>query len=87
MADRDSHSLQSRPGIGRQGLESATPVLRVYRRSGNALSDVKLGNADDLDTKVRLAVAANHALDARRLTQRAAAEITAINPLKVVTVR
>jgi predicted XRE-type DNA-binding protein len=51
----------------------------VERSSGNVFADLGLADADELDTKVRLAVAVNRALAARRLTQKAAAELLAIN--------
>jgi predicted XRE-type DNA-binding protein len=64
-------------------LDAGASTSRVERSSGNVFTDLGLADADDLDTKVRLAVAVNRALEARRLTQKAAAELLAINQLKV----
>ena len=83
MAKRKSKSLRVTPGTGQLGLEGGTPVIKVERSSGNVFADLGLADADDLDTKVRLAVAVNRALEARRLTQKAAAELLAINQPKV----
>lgn len=72
------------PGARQRGLERGAPVpRRVERSSGNVFADLGLADADELDTKVRLAVAVNRALEARRLTRKAAAELLAINQPKV----
>lgn len=51
--------------------------------SGNVFADLGLPDAMELDTKVRLAVAINQRLSARRLTQAAAAVKLSINQPKV----
>ena len=51
--------------------------------SGNLFADLGLPDAEELDTKVRLAVAINQRLDARRLTQSVAAALLGINQPKV----
>lgn len=83
MAKRKSKALHITPSTGRLALKDGAPTLRVERSSGNVFADLGLPDADELDTKVRLAVAVNRALEARRLTQKAAAELLAINQPKV----
>jgi predicted XRE-type DNA-binding protein len=51
--------------------------------SGNVFADLELPDAAELDTKVRLAVAINRLLSARRLTQAEAAAALSINQPKV----
>lgn len=51
--------------------------------SGNVFADLGLPDAVELNTKVRLAVAINQQLSARRLTQAAAAARLSINQPKV----
>ena len=51
--------------------------------SGNVFADLDLPDAAELDTKVRLAVAINRLLSARRLTQAEAAAALSINQPKV----
>ena len=51
--------------------------------SGNVFADLDLPDAAELDTKVRLAVAINRLLAARRLTQAEAAAALSINQPKV----
>ena len=51
--------------------------------SGNVFADLRLPDAAELDTKVRLAVAINRLLAARRLTQAEAAAALSINRPKV----
>ena len=60
---------------------------RVQGSSGNLLADLGLPDAEELDTKVRLAVAINQRLDARRLTQSVAAALLGINQPKVSALR
>lgn len=82
MAKRNSKV--PRVGVKRRklpGRESAD--LTIERSSGNVFADLGLADADELDTKARLAVAVNRTLAARRLTQKAAAELLAINQPKV----
>jgi predicted XRE-type DNA-binding protein len=56
---------------------------RIEVSSGNVFADLGLPDADELDTKHRLAVAINRELQARRLTQSAAAAALAINQPKI----
>ena len=51
--------------------------------SGNVFADLALPDAVELDTKVRLAVAINRVVAARRLTQAEAAAALSINQPKV----
>lgn len=83
MANRKSMARHASPGAGRLPLECGTPVLKVERSAGNVFADLGLADADELDTKVRLAVAVNRAIEARRLTPKAAAELLVINQPKV----
>jgi predicted XRE-type DNA-binding protein len=46
---------------------------KIEPSSGNVFADLGLPNAEELDAKVRLAVAITRELDARKLTQAAAA--------------
>src|SRR5260370_42169317 len=50
---------------------------------GNVFGDLELPDAAELDTKVRLAVAINRLLAARRVTQAAVAATLSINQPKV----
>jgi predicted XRE-type DNA-binding protein len=56
---------------------------KVVASSGNVFADLGLPDAAELDTKVRLAVAVNRLLEARRLTQAAAATSLSINQPKI----
>lgn len=49
--------------------------IPIEASSGNVFADLRLPDAADLDTKVRLAVKINELLAARRLNQVAAAPI------------
>lgn len=56
---------------------------RIVPSSGNVFADLGLPGAAELDTKVRLVVAINQALAARKLTQASAAALLGINQPKV----
>jgi predicted XRE-type DNA-binding protein len=56
---------------------------KIQPSSGNVFTDLGLPKAKELDTKVRLAVAINRELDARELTQAAAAAKLSISQSKV----
>ena len=56
---------------------------KIQASSGNVFADLNEPDAVELDTKVHLAVAINRQLDARRLTQAAAAAALSINQPKV----
>jgi predicted XRE-type DNA-binding protein len=55
----------------------------IEASSGNVFADLGLPDAVELDTKVRLAVAINQQLAARRMTQAVAATKLSINQPKV----
>jgi predicted XRE-type DNA-binding protein len=55
----------------------------VVQSSGNVFADLGLRDADEKQTKVRLAVAIQHIIHARRLSQTAAAQLLDINQPKV----
>ena len=55
----------------------------VARSSGNVFADLGLRNADEKQTKVRLAFAIQQIIQARRLSQSAAAEVLDINQPKI----
>jgi predicted XRE-type DNA-binding protein len=55
----------------------------VTPSSGNVFADLKLPNAEELQTKVRLAASINAILTRRRLTQVAAARVLGVNQPKV----
>lgn len=57
--------------------------VKMQLSSGNVFADLGLPNAEERDTKVRLAVAVNKLLQARRLTQAAAATALSVNQPKV----
>jgi predicted XRE-type DNA-binding protein len=56
---------------------------QVTRSSGNVFADLRLPNAEEKQTKVRLAVAINRIVDDQRLTQGAAARKLKINQPKI----
>lgn len=56
---------------------------KIEASTGNVFADLGLPDAAELDTKMRLAVAINRQLQARRLTQAAAAAALSINQPKV----
>jgi len=55
----------------------------VVQSSGNVFADLGLKDADERQTKVRLAVAINQILHARRVSQVAAARLLHINQPKI----
>jgi predicted XRE-type DNA-binding protein len=55
----------------------------VTLSSGNVFADLKLPNAEELQTKVRLAASINAILTRRRLTQVQAARVLGVNQPKV----
>jgi predicted XRE-type DNA-binding protein len=60
---------------------------RMERSSGNVFADLKLPDAAELNTKVRLGVEINRVLASRRLTQHDAARLLRINQPKVSALR
>lgn len=79
MAKRKGKSVHITSGTGALGIEGQPAVIKVERGSGNVFADLGLPNAAELDTKVRLAMAINRLLEARSLSQVAAAKILGIN--------
>ena len=55
----------------------------VIQSSGNVFSDLGLPDASEKQTRVRLAVAINQIIDARHLSQTAAARLLDINQPKI----
>ncbi len=57
--------------------------LAVVASSGNVFADLRLANAEEKQTKVRLAVAINQIVQSQRLSQAAAARRLNVNQPKV----
>jgi len=57
--------------------------IRIFKSSGNVFADLRLPNAQEKHTKVRLAVAINHILAERSLSQSRAARHLGINQPKI----
>ena len=55
----------------------------IVRRSGNAFADLGLADAEEKETKVRLAVAINQIIENMAVSQTAAAELLNINQPKI----
>jgi predicted XRE-type DNA-binding protein len=64
-------------------VKASSSTVKIEPSSGNVFADLGLPNAEELDTKVRLAVAINRELEARKLTQAAAAARLSISQPKV----
>jgi predicted XRE-type DNA-binding protein len=60
-----------------------TPRITMTRSSGNVFADLNLPNAEEKQTKVRLAVAINKILEERALRQEAAAKLLDLNQPKI----
>jgi predicted XRE-type DNA-binding protein len=60
---------------------------KITRGSGNVFADLNFPDAEERQTKLRLAYALNAIVDARRLTQAAAAERLGLNQPKVSALR
>jgi predicted XRE-type DNA-binding protein len=56
---------------------------QVTRSSGNVFADLRLPNAEEKQTKVRLAVAINRIIEVQRLSQGSAARLLKINQPKI----
>ncbi len=69
--------------MSKQRTYSAT----ITRGSGNVFADLGLPDAEERQTKLRLAHALNVIIEARRLTQAAAAQRLGLNQPKVSTLR
>jgi predicted XRE-type DNA-binding protein len=57
--------------------------VSITRSSGNVFADLKLADADEKQTKVRLAVAINEILKQQGLRQEAAAKLLELNQPKI----
>jgi predicted XRE-type DNA-binding protein len=64
-------------------MAKKTKIERVTRSSGNVFADLRLPDADEKLTKVRLAVAINKILEQKRLRQAAAAKLLNLNQPKI----
>lgn len=61
--------------------------IEITRGSGNVFADLGFADAEERQTKLRLAHALNTVIDARRLTQAAAAARLGLNQPKVSALR
>jgi len=73
----------SRAKITRPNMAKKTKIEGVTRSSGNVFADLRLPDADEKLTKVRLAVAINKILEHKRLRQAAAAKLLNLNQPKI----
>jgi predicted XRE-type DNA-binding protein len=83
MAKQRNSTATITPKSVRMRLRTGAPTIRIERSSGNVFEDLGLPDAIELDTKVRLAVAINNLLAARRLTQARAATVLSVKQPKV----
>jgi predicted XRE-type DNA-binding protein len=60
---------------------------KITRGSGNVFADLGYADAEERQTKLRLAYAINGVIAERRLTQAAAAEVLGVNQPKVSALR
>ncbi len=65
----------------------AKKAEKITASSGNVFADLRLKNADERQTKVRLAVALNAILDGRKLSQVEAAKCLGVSQPKVSALR
>jgi predicted XRE-type DNA-binding protein len=68
-------------------IASKGKAREITRGSGNVFTDLGFPDAEELQTKLRLAYALNEIMDAQRLTQAAAAERLGLNQPKVSALR
>ena len=66
---------------------SKSTAERIVRGSGNVFADLKFPDAEERQTKLRLAYALNTVIDTQRLTQEAAAIRLGLNQPKVSALR
>jgi predicted XRE-type DNA-binding protein len=64
-------------------LVETSPGSNVFVGSGNVFADLGFPDAEEMTTKVRLAVAINNIVADRKLTQKEAAKLLGINQPKV----
>ena len=64
-------------------MASKTKIDAVTRGSGNVFADLRLANADEKRTNVRLAVTINTILEQKGLRQMAAAKLLHLNQPKI----
>jgi predicted XRE-type DNA-binding protein len=72
-----------RPAMLRNAKPKITTKTTIFKSSGNVFADLRLPNAQEKHTKVRLAVAINRILAERRLSQTRAASHLRINQPKI----
>jgi len=63
--------------------KAKTDDVVVTESSGNVFADLGLPNAEELQTKVRLALSLNNILEKRKLTQSQAARALGVNQPKI----
>ncbi len=63
------------------------PEPRIVRGSGNVFTDLNFPDAEERQTKLRLALALNTVIDTQKLTQEAAAARLGLNQPKVSALR
>jgi predicted XRE-type DNA-binding protein len=66
-----------------RSAKTKTDDTAITRGTGNVFADLGYADAEERQTKLRLAVAINEVIARRRLTQAAAAEKLAVNQPKV----
>ena len=64
-------------------MPSNNNEIPIFKGSSNVFADLRLPNAQEKHTKVRLAVAINHILADRRLSQSRAARYLRVNQPKI----
>jgi predicted XRE-type DNA-binding protein len=64
-------------------MAKGTNKPKVIPSSGNVFADLGLANAEEKQTKTRLAVAINHIVQNQRLSQAAAARLLHVNQPKI----
>jgi phage-related protein/predicted XRE-type DNA-binding protein len=69
------------------GRNRRAAAVDITRSSGNVFADLGYADAEERQTKLRLAYAINGVIDERRLTQAAAAKILGVNQPKVSALR
>jgi predicted XRE-type DNA-binding protein len=64
-------------------MASAKSNVNAVPSSGNVFADLRLSNADEKQTKIRLALAINHVVHNRKLSQASVARCLRVNQPKV----
>ena len=63
--------------------KNETEALKVTRGTGNVFADLGFADAEELQTKLRLAYAINQIIEQKKLTQASAATLLKVNQPKV----